>query len=181
MVSSTSMKYARALAEVAAESGITQEVQDGLEAFREMFRAQPELQEVLYSPTVPLEVKRNIVRAVARKMGLSEILLNFLFVILERSRLHLLDEFTDAYQEVLDEAAGIARVEVLSSHPLKPEELDRLRQTMSAVTGRTVKLSCEVDETLIGGVRVQVGSTVYDGTVQTHLEELRRKLASASV
>jgi F-type H+-transporting ATPase subunit delta len=59
-------------------------------------------------------------------------------------------------------------------------ELDRLRQVMAAVTGRTVKLSCAVDETLLGGVRLQFGSTVYDGTIQTQLEELRRQLASAT-
>jgi F-type H+-transporting ATPase subunit delta len=94
--------------------------------------------------------------------------------------LHLLDEFAEAYQEVQDEQAGIARVGVHSSHPLEPDEQEQLREVMSVITGRTVKLSYEVDETLLGGVKLQVGSTVYDGTIRTQLEELRRQLASAT-
>jgi F-type H+-transporting ATPase subunit delta len=94
--------------------------------------------------------------------------------------LHLLDEFAEAYQEVLEEEAGMVRVGVSSSHPLKPAELEQLKDTMSAVTGRTVKLSCEVDETLLGGVKLQVGSTVYDGTIRCQLTELHKQLAAAS-
>jgi len=174
------MKYSRALAEVAAELEMTQQVQSGLEDFRAAFREHRELRDVLFSPSVPLIAKRNIVESLARKMGLTEILVNFLFVILEHSRLHLLDELVGAYQEVLDEQAGIARVGVCSSHALGPEEQKQLRQTMLALMGREVRLSYEVDETLMGGVRLQIGSTVYDGTIRTRLEELRKRLASVS-
>lgn len=180
MVSSTSMKYARALAEVAAESDVTQQAQADLKAFQETFRTHRELRDILFSPSVPLVAKRNIVEAVARKMGLSEILRNFLFVILERSRLQLLDEFAEAYQEVLDEWAGVARVAVRSSHSLGSEAQERLQEAMSTITGRTVKFSYEVDEKLLGGMRLQVGSVVYDGSIRTQLEELRRRLASAT-
>ena len=180
MISSTSLKYARALAEVASESGITHEVQEGFEAFRGVFSTHKDLRKVLFSPGIPLVAKRNIVSIVAQKMGFDEVLMNFLFVILERSRLHLLDEFAEAYQEVLDEQAGIARVGVRSSHSLGSVELEQVRKVMTAITGKTVKLNCEVDETLLGGVRLQVGSTVYDGTIRTQLEELRRQLASAT-
>jgi len=180
MVSSTSLKYARALAEVANESKCAREIQEGLEEFRRIFQTHKDLREVLFNPGIPLAVKQNIVEALAGKMGLKKILVNFLLVILERSRLHFLDEFAEAYQEVLDEQAGIARVGVRSSHPLGPDDLEQLRKAMSAKTGQTVKLSYEVDENLLGGVRLQVGSTVYDGTIRTQLEELRRQLASAT-
>lgn len=180
MVSSTSLKYARALAEVADEAKCALEIQEDLEEFRLAFQTHQGLREVLFNPGIPLAVKQNIVEALAGKMGLSKILVNFLLVILEHSRLHFLDEFAEAYQEVMDEQAGIARIGVRSSHPLGPEDLERLRTAMSAKTGQTVKLSCEVDEKLLGGVRLQVGSTVYDGTIRTQLEELRRQLASVA-
>jgi len=180
MVSSTSMKYARALAEVASELGTAEQVRIGLEAFRETFHAHQGFREVLFNPGIPLVAKQNIVGKVARKMGLADSLVNFLFVILERSRLHLLDEFAESYQEVLDEQAGIARVEVAASHPLETGEREQLREAMSAITGKNVKLSYEVDESLLGGVRLQVGSTVYDGTIRSQLEELRRQLAAAT-
>ena len=179
-VSSTSMKYARALAEVAAESDVTQIVQVGLGAFQETFHTHRDLRDALFCPSVPLVAKRNIVANVAEKMGISEILRNFLFVILERSRLQLLDELVESYQEVLDERAGVARVAVRSSHPLTSNIRERLQNAMSKKTGRTVKCSYKVDEDLLGGVRLQVGSVVYDGSIRTQLEELRRQLASAT-
>jgi len=174
------MKYARALAEVAAESDATQLVQVGLGDFQETFHTHRVLRDALFSPSVPLVAKRNIVANVAEKMGLSEILRNFLFVILEHSRLKRLDELVEAYQEVLDERAGVARVAVRSSHPLTSSTRERLKRAMSEITGRTVKFSYEVDEDLLGGVRLQLGSVVYDGSIQTELEELRRQLASAT-
>jgi len=174
------MKYARALAEVAGESGTTEEVRADLEAFREAFQLHRELRDVLFNPTIPLVVKRDIVAALARRMNWNSSLVNFLFVVLEHSRLHLLDEFAEAYQEVLDERAGIARVKVKSSHALGQEEKKRLQKAMAALAGKDVKLTYTVDDTLLGGVVLQVGSTVYDGTIRSRLEELGRQLASAA-
>jgi len=131
----------------------------------------------LFSPSVPLAAKQGITGEVARKLELAEIVINFLFVVLERSRLHLLEEFIESYQEVLDEQDDVARVGVRSSHPLEVETQQRLKEAMSAVTGKTVRLNYEVDESLLGGLRLQVGSIVYDGTIRTRLEELRRQLA----
>ena len=149
MVSSTSMKYARALAEVAAETGLAQQAKVELESFLEALRSHDELEEVLFSPSVPLAAKQGITGEVARKLELSKIVINFLFVVLERSRLHLLEEFIESYQEVHDEQDDVARVGVRSSHPLEVETQQRLREAMSAVTGKTVRLNYEVDETLL--------------------------------
>jgi F-type H+-transporting ATPase subunit delta len=177
MVSSTSMKYARALAEVAADAGLVREVKSDLESFQQTLDSNGELRQVLFSPSVPLAAKQGIVAGVARRLELSRIVTNFLFVVLERSRLHLLEEFSESYQEVLDDLHDVARVGVRSSHPLEMETQQRLKEVMSAVTGKTVRLSYEVDESLLGGIRLQVGSIVYDGTIRTRLEELRRQLA----
>jgi F-type H+-transporting ATPase subunit delta len=181
MVSSTARKYARALADVARESNATERVEQDLRAFAEAFQKHGELREVLFSPTVPLDAKRKIVEQVAKGMGLIKIVVNFLLVILEHSRLGLLEEFVEAYQDVLDDFAGVVRVEVFSSYPLRSGVQGRLEKVMTELTGKVVKLSYRVDETLIGGVKLQLGSMVFDGTIRTQLEELRRQLAFTSV
>jgi F-type H+-transporting ATPase subunit delta len=155
-------------------------VKQDLESFAEAFETHKDLREVLLSPTIPLDAKRKIVEQVAKGMGLLRIMANFLLVILEQSRLGMLDEFVEAYEAVLDDLAGVVRVEVYSSCPLRSGVQGRLEKVMTELTGKVVKLSYQVDEKLIGGLKMQLGSKVFDGTIRTQLEELRRRLAFTS-
>jgi F-type H+-transporting ATPase subunit delta len=68
---------------------------------------------------------------------------------------------------------------VTTAEPLAAERLSALQQRLAKATGRTVKVSTKVDPSIIGGVKAQIGSTVYDGSIATQLETFRQKLESA--
>jgi len=176
MLSSAATKYASALAEVAFEQGVSERVSEELAEFLELGTAHQELQETLANPTLPLDVKQNIVRGVADKAGYHRSVLNFLLVLLERNRVQQLAEILDAYAWVLDDRAGIVRVDVLSAYPLGRAMKKRLEETMIQVTRKQVKLEYRTDASLIAGLKLQVGSKVFDGTIQTELDQLRRQL-----
>lgn len=177
MISSRSLKFARALAEVAAEEELTRQVDSGLREFQTLVEQHQELRDTLVNPAYPLETKQAITREIAERAGLEQIVINFLCLLLERSKMEDLAEIVEAFQHVLDDMAGVVQVQVFSAHPLDKEVKRRLEGAMAGVTQSDVKLSYELDENLIGGLKVQVGSTVYDGTIQTELQELRRQLA----
>lgn len=176
MLSSTALKYASALADVAFEQGVSEKVGEELTGFLEIATAHEGLQETLASPVLPLDVKQNIVRGIAGKAGYHRSVLNFLLVLLERNRTGQLAEIMEAYGWVLDERAGIVRVDVLSAYPLGAAMKERLEETMTKVTRKQVKLKYRIDVSLIAGLKLQVGSTVFDGTIQTELDQLRRQL-----
>jgi F-type H+-transporting ATPase subunit delta len=176
MLSATATKYASALADVVFEQGVSERVRDELAGFLEWMTDHEELRETLASPALPLDVKQNIVREIADRSGSHRSVLNFLLVLLERNRIGQLTEIMDAYDWVLDERAGIVRVDVLSAYPLGPAMKKRLEETMIQVTRKQVKLAYQIDESLIAGLKLQVGSTVFDGTIQTELDQLRRQL-----
>ena len=91
----------------------------------------------------------------------------------------MLDEVLAVYRDRLLQRQRIQRAEVRSAAPLSPEATQALEARLSQVTGATVKVETLVDPSLIGGVMATVGSTVYDGTVKTQLEKLRKQLVGA--
>ena len=181
LVSSTAYKYAEALADVAAEAGLPVEKAGAqLESFLETYKGSEELRSSLLVPSYPLSVKQGIVREISQVLKIEKIVLNFLLVLLEKGRLEQIEEVFSAYQAVLDNKAGVVRVDVASAHELAAADQKSIAAAMKKVTGKDVKLSYSVDENLIGGLRLQVGSTVYDGSILSSLEQLRHRMAVGS-
>lgn len=181
LVSSTAYKYAEALADVAAETGFTAEKAGAqLGSFVETYKGSEELQASLLVPSYPLSVKQGIVREISKVLKIEKIVLNFLLVLLEKGRLRQIEEVFSAYQAVLDNKAGVVRVDVASAHELAEADQESIAAAMKKVTGKDVKLSYSVDENLIGGLRLQAGSTVYDGSILSSLEQLRHRMSVGS-
>ena len=177
-ISSTPYKYAEALADVAVETGIPlDKTGEQLESFVEAFQDNPELKSVLLDPSYPLSVKQGIVREISQAHKVEKIVGNFLLVVTEKGRIEQIEEILEAYQCVLDDKAGVVRVEVASAHELDAADQERIAKAMKKVTGKDVKLSYSLDDELIGGLRLQVGSTVYDGSILSSLEQLKNQMA----
>ena len=97
---------------------------------------------------------------------------SFLRVLLKNQRLAQLRDIVGRFGYVLDERAGMLAGSVTTARPI-PEELRKtLHETLSAATGHTVRLSFDTDENIIGGLVARIGSTVFDGSVESHLERL---------
>jgi len=181
VVSSTTYKYAEALADVAAETGLSLETAlKQLRSFVDTYLENEELRTVLQVPAYPLSVKQGIVRELSGALKLDKIVLNFLLVLLEKGRIEQIEEVFAAYQSVLDDKAGVVSVEVESAFELSAEDRKRIAEAMKKVTGKDVKLSYSVDEELIGGLRLKAGSTVYDGSILSSLEQLRNRMTVGS-
>ena len=178
MITSLSRKYARALADVADQEGAAARVQKELSEFASLLRGNSELKGVLCNPSIPFQSKRKIVEAVSGLAGFSTLSLNFFLVILGHNRMEEFETFLSAFLEVMDQRAGIVRVDVYSSGKLGEQVQEELQREIAKLVRAQVKLKYHVDDTVIGGVRIQVGSTVYDGTVRTQLEQLKRRLTA---
>jgi F-type H+-transporting ATPase subunit delta len=177
MITSTTMKYAKALAEVAFEGGSAEKVAGQLTDFVELLGESRELAGALANPAYPLAVKQEIVRKVAARMKLEPIVLNFLLLLVERNRIAQIESMRDGYQRVLDDHAGVVQVAVVSPHELSDAVRKGLERALRRLTGEKVRLEYRLDASLIGGIKLQIGSTVYDGSVRTQLDHLRQELS----
>lgn len=170
--------YAEALAEVALAQDAAVQIRQELADFSALLRESPELRILLTSPAVPRTGKQGLVETLVKRMGASQTLRNFLFVVLDRRRMALLTEIQLAFDTQIDKHRGITRAEVTSAGELNDTEKARLRAVLEQISGRSVETEYRLDPALIAGAVVRIGSTIYDGSVRTQLERLRFRLAT---
>jgi F-type H+-transporting ATPase subunit delta len=165
-------RYATALADVTTDRREEKEVQNELDQWAGMMESNPQLKEVFANPTIVYDHKRKVLEDLIARTRPRETTSSFLRVLLKNQRLAQLRDIVDRYIQVLDERSGVLAGSVTTARPI-PEELKRtLHETLSAATGHTVRLSFETDEKIIGGMVARIGSTVFDGSVESHLERL---------
>lgn len=174
---SIARRYARALLDVASESSQADAVAEQLSTFVAVFEKNRELSDVLLNPAYSREQRGGVVEAVMKLVGnVAPVLANTLRLLVERNRLSYLPDIARLYRDMADAKAGRVRGHVTSAAPLSPEALDGVRKALQQLTQRNVVLEPRVDPSLLGGVSAQVGSLLYDGSVRTQLEQMRREL-----
>jgi F-type H+-transporting ATPase subunit delta len=170
-------RYAAALADVVMSRGEAREVQEELSAWESMMASNSDLLEVFRNPTIPYDQKRNVLNALITRVRVRPTTANFLNVLLHNQRLPDLGEINKRFARELDDRSGFVVAQVTTARPVPSSVQDGLRERLSNLTGRRVRLQFAVDEDLIGGVTTRIGSTVYDGSVRTQLQQIRQRIA----
>jgi len=176
-VQTVARRYATALADVAIERREEREVQAELDTWASMIESNPQLKEVFANPTVAYDQKRKVLDDLILRSGVRETTASFLRVLLRNQRLSQLREVATRFGRILDERGGMVAAEVTTARPISEELKNSLHETLAAATGRKVRLNFHTDEAIIGGVVARIGSTIFDGSVQNHLERLSEGLA----
>jgi len=148
-----------------------------LGALRELL-AHPELRAVAMHPAIAFSAKERVLRAVAGERIQREAL-ELVLLMVRRGRPGAIDRMVDHFQELVRRDRGISRAEIRSALPLDDDERTAITERLRELTGTTVETSEEVDESLIGGVAVRIGDTLYDASVRSRLERLRSRLTAA--
>jgi F-type H+-transporting ATPase subunit delta len=175
---SASLQYANALADIALAQGAAEPVVKQLTGFAAVYAESAELQTVLASPAVPIESKHNVIEKIAARLGASKIVRNFLFVVADHQRTHILPEIVETFLEVVRQRQGVAEAEVSSAVELSAAQKKNLTQTLTKLTGKKIETKYSLDPALLGGAVVRIGDTVYDGSVRSRLNELRARLTA---
>jgi F-type H+-transporting ATPase subunit delta len=178
MTSAVARKYAHALLEVAISEQLEDKVLEDLAGFERLVQDLPQLNQTIANPAIPIVAKREIVKQLAERLSAAQIVTNFLLILLQNARIVQLDECLEAYQEALDLTRGIVRADVFTSRKLDDSVRTRLEGEVSTMTGKQVKLRYHEDESLIGGMKIAIGSKVFDASVRTQLDEIQRRLVS---
>jgi ATP synthase, F1 delta subunit len=170
-------RYAAALADVAIERREERAVQEELDQWAAMIESHGQLKEVFANPTIIYDHKRKLLEDLISRTRVRETTASFLRVLLKNQRLSQLREVAARYGHVLDERGGIVAATVTTARPVPEELRQQLHDTLIAATGRKVRLAFYTDETVLGGMVARIGSTIFDGSVQNHLERLANELA----
>lgn len=175
---SASLQYANALADIALAQGAATPVTQQLGDFSEAYASSAELRNFLASPSVTKEEKRGVAEKISARLGASKIVRNFLFVVIDHNRTHLLPEIFQSFQGVVRERQGIAEAEISSPVALNDAQKKAMTQALERLTGKKVEARFSLDAKLLGGVVVRVGDTIYDGSLRNRLDDLRGRLVA---
>jgi len=168
-------RYASALYTLANASGaeVMKKTGTDLESFAALTRENAALSELFRNPAFSAEEKQKVITALADKLDTSDIVRNFLFLLADKHRLVLLDGIVGEYQTLRDAANGILRGKMVSAIPLDEEVQKEVLDRLEKKTGKTLILDFRVDETLLGGMVLNVGDNVMDASLKTQLSILK--------
>jgi len=173
-------RYARALADAVGDvaHGTEHNVESQIRDFAAMVHESADLHNVLASPAVPTVKKKSLIEALGAKMGLTKLVRNFLFVLIDHKRIGLLQEILPLYLAEMDDREGMVGAQISSPMEIEPAARIQIETALGHKTGKKIRATYSVDASLIGGVVARIGSTVYDGSVREHLRDLRKRLAA---
>jgi F-type H+-transporting ATPase subunit delta len=169
-------RYAKALEEAAAEADVLEPVGAELERLATLWHEDPAIAAFFGNPGILLKDKAETLKSLSRRMALSPLLARFLDLLLSRHRMQALPGIARLYRDLMNKRLGRVQAAVRTAVPLAPDLTESLRRRLAQVLGRTVLLEPHVDPAILGGIVVQVDSTVYDGSLRTQLKQLRERL-----
>jgi len=176
-VQTVARRYASALADVVLERGEAREVQEELTTWERLFQSSGNLQEVFRNPTIGLDQKRAVLNKLIERAGPRPTTVNFLKVLLQNQRLTDLGEINRKFAEVLDVRGGMVAATVITARSVPEDSQQKVHATLANLTNSKVRVNFATDPELIGGLVTHIGSTVYDGSVRNHLQQIKEKMA----
>lgn len=172
-------RYARALFELADEAGALAPVEKDVDALLAALNASSELARALASPIYSSTGKAGVLTALADKLGAQTLTANFLSVLARNGRARDLRGVLRAFKITAARRRGSATADVTSADTLTAAQLKELTTALKTALGRDVEVRTQVREDLIGGLIVQVGSRMFDSSLKTKLEGLRKTMKEA--
>ena len=169
--------YAKALFDIGIQDGSLGRIFDDLQGVKAAAEASPEAHRFLESPKLQREDKKRVLAEIFEN-HVSRPVLGLLMLLVDKRREPVLDNIIEEFAKYRDEHEGRVHARVTTARPLPDAEMKRLVAVLEKRTGKSVDLHEKIDPAVIGGIRVNLGDHVLDGTVRRRLEDLRRKFSA---
>lgn len=166
-------RYAKALYEIAAQEGRTLEVEQEIRALVHAFHDDKDIQKFISSPNISEAAKWEALEA-ALEGKLSKPVVSLVKLLVERGRTGILPELLNRYIKITGDAFGLATAIVYTTYPLNEEEKSAIADEFGAMVNKKIRVLNEIDKDLLGGMKVRIGDTLYDGSLAGKLERLEK-------
>jgi len=169
-------RYATAIFELARDAGSLDRLETNLDDLAAALDESADMRALVASPVLSRDVQAKAIAAIADKMELVTELRNGMAVMASKRRLFVLRQLVSRLDDLIAEHKGEVTAEVASAKPLSQAQADKLAETLKSKVGRDVKLKTTVDDTLIGGLVVKVGSKMIDTSIRSRLDSLQNAM-----
>jgi len=170
----TSKRYARALFEVANESSELVKTENSLIEFLNIYDSSFELVNFLKNPTQSNKNQLEAINIISNKLTFSKNLNNFMSLLVEKKRIFFVKKIIQNFLKLCSEKRNELKASLVSSKTLSEEELNEISSQFSQSIGSKIKFEYRVDESLIGGVKIQLGSLMVDTSIKNKLNKYKK-------
>ena len=176
---STAKSYALALYELSKENSEIEKIKVEMKSFQELLKQSSDFKEMILSPTISKEDKKNVVFAIIEKNNFSINLKKFLGFVALKNRLFYLNNIIESFLALVSDSKGELKGKLISSKELSEDEKKNIQNTLSKDFKSSLNLEYMYDPDLIAGLVIQIGSIMIDTSVKTKLKTLEKNMLEA--
>ena len=166
-------RYAKALVQLGSEGGLIDRFRDELSVVETVFSSNSELRAAFADPALTQDQKKSIMKELIGKMACSELVGNFLLLLVDKNRVAFLGQIVQTYEKLADEFTGVIRPVIKTAFALDDSQVAAIQNALEKKTGKKVVPQMVIDQTLLGGVVTQIGDRAYDNSVKTQLKQIK--------
>ncbi len=169
-------RYATAILELAKDGKSIAKIESDLDSLESALADSDDFRALISSPLYSRDQQAAAIDAIAKKMKLSPTMANSVRLMAIKRRLFVLPQLASALRGLIAEEKGEVTAEITAAKSLTKAQQDKLAKTLKASVGKDVKINLSVDESLIGGLIVQVGSKMVDTSIRSKLHNLQNAM-----
>ncbi len=169
------MTYGTALFEAATEQGKTEQIKEEAQTVLDIMDAEPDLKAFVNYPAISAEEKKKTLRNIFEGKICDE-LMNFLYVLIDKRRMGQLSRIIRVYDDLLNHEEGVAYGTVYSAVPLDEKRLAEIEEETSKLLKENIKLTNEVDPSIMAGIKVLAEGKVIDASFRKRLDEMASQM-----
>jgi F-type H+-transporting ATPase subunit delta len=166
-------RYAKALVQLGSEGGLVDRFREELAGIDTLFAGNAELRAVFSNPAFTADQKKEIMQGLVEKSKCSELVGNFLLLLVDKNRVAFLDQIVHTYEKLADEHSGIIRPVIRTAFSLDDSQVASIQVALEKKSGKKVIPQVTVDKGLMGGLVTQIGDTAFDSSVKTQLKRIQ--------
>ena len=175
----SSKRYSLALYELADEAKVLSKVEENCSSLLNLIYANKDFSNLIKDPTIGQDTFINIITKISKISKMEILLKNFLIFLIKKRRFFYIEKIFKNFLEICSEKRGELKAEIRSAKNLKESEITKIAEELSNNFKSKVKLNYNHDQSLIGGLILQVGSTMIDTSIKNKLQQIENKMIGA--
>ena len=172
-------RYSLALYELASEASVINKVEENSNNFLKLISNSKDFKDMIKDPTLSQEILKNVINKISEDFNLEILFKNFLNFLILKRRFFYIQQILISFNEICSEKKGKLKAEIKSAKDLSQQEINKITEELSNTFRSKIKLNYNHDESLIGGLVVQVGSTMIDTSIKNKLQQIENRMIEA--
>ena len=172
-------RYSLALYELANEANSLLKIEENSHALLKLISISNDFNNLIKDPTLSREILNQVIEKISDKFKLQILFKNFLIFLITKRRFFYVQQILINFNKICSEKRGELKAEIKSAKNLPQEEINRITQELSKNFNSEVKVNYTHDQSLIGGLVVQIGSTMIDTSIKKKLQQLKSRMVEA--